>query len=106
MNSLLALRALLYVGELFAVSALILTLAWLGISQKAASARHLSWAGALGVTLALPMLTAIVPSTIRILLALPAELPPPRSLNYAALVAASPGPAERGFIDASTLVFV
>src|SRR5580698_10090319 len=107
MNSLLALRALLYVGELFAVSALILTLAWLGVSQKAASARHLSWAGALGATLALPVLMAVVPSTIRILLVLPAEIPPTPTLSDAALVAASPLPAAIGFsIHPSTLAFV
>jgi beta-lactamase regulating signal transducer with metallopeptidase domain len=107
MNSLFALRALLYAGELLAGSTLILMLAWLGASQKTASARHLSWAGALGMTLALPVLMAIVPPTIRILLTAPAKIAPTPTLNDMALIASASLPATSGFsIPPSTLVLV
>ena len=62
MNSFLALRQLLTVGDLFAASALIMALAWLAPYRKTASLRHLAWVAGFGALLLLPLLLAIVPS--------------------------------------------
>ncbi len=107
MSSLFALRALLFGGELFLASSLIMALAWLGSAQKSASARHLTWLGAFGALLALPVLAGIVPSAIRIFLAAPAmplTQTLPQTLNDAAMTAL-PAPAASGFsLDPSTIV--
>ena len=55
---------------------LIMALAWVFASQRRASARHLSWAGAFGAVLILPLLALIVPSPLRILLPAPPEAIP------------------------------
>ena len=46
MNAFFALRALLFAGELLVGSLLITVLAFFAASQKRASARHLTFAGA------------------------------------------------------------
>jgi len=63
MSSLFALRALLFAGECFLGSALILGTAWIAARGvcKTASQRHLIWLVAFGALLVLPILAAIVP---------------------------------------------
>lgn len=76
MTSFFAWRALLFAGELLAGSAVLMALAWVFGSARNASARHLAWAGAFGATLALPVLAALVPSSLTIVLpAAPAAVP-------------------------------
>ncbi|HEY5339231.1 MAG TPA: M56 family metallopeptidase [Rhizomicrobium sp.] len=72
MSSFLALRQLLTVGDLFAASALIMVLAWLGPFRKTASLRHLAWVVGFGALLALPLLLVVVPSQMSLALAAPA----------------------------------
>jgi beta-lactamase regulating signal transducer with metallopeptidase domain len=93
MTPLFALRTLLFAGELLAGSMLIMALAWLFASQRRASARHLAWAGAFGAVLILPLLAAVVPSPLRILLPAPPEAIPVQSLSDAASAATLPAPA-------------
>ena len=90
MSSFFVLRTLLFAGEMFAGSTLILLLAWLAAAQKAASIRHLIWTGAMGALLALPVLAALAPSGFRILLAAPQTIPATPDLNDAALTAPLP----------------
>ncbi len=66
MNSLFVLRTLLFAGELFAGSALVMMLAFLGSTQKSASVRHLVWLGAFGALLLLPLFAAILPSPLHL----------------------------------------
>ena len=68
MSSLFALRALLFAGECFLGSALILATAWLAARGvcKTASQRHLIWLVAFSALLVLPVLAAIVPPQILI----------------------------------------
>ena len=97
MTSLFALRTLLFAGELLAASMLILALVWLIASPRTASARHLAWAGAFGVLLALPALAALLPSMTQILLPAPPELPPMPMSNAAFVMAPVPNPPSSGF---------
>lgn len=96
MTPLFALRTLLFAGELLAGSIIIMALAWALALQKRASARHLAWAGAFGAVLILPLLAAIVPSPLRILLPAPPETIPVQSLSDAASAATLPTPADSG----------
>ena len=96
MTPLFALRTLLFAGELLAGSTIIMSSAWLLASQKRASARHLAWTGAFGAVLILPLLAAIVPSPLRILLPAPPEAIPVQSLSEAASAATLPLPADSG----------
>jgi beta-lactamase regulating signal transducer with metallopeptidase domain len=67
MNSLFALRALLFAGECFAGSAILLSLAWLASRVlKPASLRHVVWLTAFGTLLVLPVTALIVPPQIAI----------------------------------------
>ena len=103
MTELFALRALLFAGELLAGSAVILSLAWGLAAQRSASARHLTWAGAFGALLALPVLVAIFPSAFHLLLPAPPHLPLAQSLDVVEM-AALPAPQPRGFsLDASNI---
>src|SRR5665213_3526650 len=81
MSSLFAIRALLFAGECFAASLLLLSLAW-GASQflKAASMRHFAWLTAFGVLLVLPVVAVIVPAGIAIEHRI--ETPPPPVPTY------------------------
>jgi beta-lactamase regulating signal transducer with metallopeptidase domain len=94
MTPLFALRSLLFAGELLAGSMLIVALAWLFAWQKRASARHLAWAGAFGALLLLPLLAAIMPSPLRILLPAPSEAIPVQSLSAAASATTLPAPGD------------
>ncbi len=96
MTPFFALRTLLFAGELLAGSMLIMALAWIFASQKRASARHLAWAGGFGALLILPLLAAIVPSPLRILLPAPPEAIPVQSLSEAASAATLPAPPDSG----------
>lgn len=64
MSDLDAMRALLFAAELFAGSAVIVTLAWLTSYRQTASARHLVWTAAFAALLALPLLVAVMPSAV------------------------------------------
>lgn len=97
MTSLFALRALLFAGDLLAASLLILALVWVVASPRTASARHLTWAGAFGVLLALPALAALLPSMTQILLPAPPELPPLPVSNAVFVMAPVPNPPSSGF---------
>jgi beta-lactamase regulating signal transducer with metallopeptidase domain len=67
MNSLFALRALLFAGECFAASAVLLSLAWLASKfLKEASLRHVVWLTAFGTLLVLPVAALVVPPQITI----------------------------------------
>jgi beta-lactamase regulating signal transducer with metallopeptidase domain len=96
MTPLFALRTLLFAGELLAGSMLIMALAWIFASQRRASARHLAWAGAFGAVLILPLLAAIVPSPLRILLPAAPESIPVQSLSDAASAATLAVPVDSG----------
>jgi beta-lactamase regulating signal transducer with metallopeptidase domain len=99
MTSLFALRALLFAGELLAASLLVLALVWLAASPKSASARHLAWAGAFGVLLALPALALLLPSMTQILLPAPPQLLPLPISNETLVMAPVPNPPSRDFFD-------
>src|SRR4051794_36429186 len=67
MNSLFVLRALLFAGECFAGSAILLSLAWVASAfLKQSSLRHLIWLTAFGALLVLPVAALIVPPRIAI----------------------------------------
>ncbi|HWE07655.1 MAG TPA: M56 family metallopeptidase [Rhizomicrobium sp.] len=96
MTELIALRALLFAGELLAGSAVILSFAWGLAAQRSASARHLTWAGAFGALLALPVLMAIFPSAFHLLLPAPPRLPLVQTFDVVEM-AALPAPPPGGF---------
>ncbi|HTW33159.1 MAG TPA: M56 family metallopeptidase [Rhizomicrobium sp.] len=105
MTSLFALRALLFAGELLAASLLILALVWLVASPRTASARHLAWAGAFGVLLALPALAALLPSMTQILLPAAPALPPMPMSRETLVMAPVAAPLPSGFdFDSSDIV--
>jgi beta-lactamase regulating signal transducer with metallopeptidase domain len=65
MSSLFALRALLFAGECFAASALLMSLAWLASKFiRQASVRHFVWLTAFGTMLMLPVAALLVPPRI------------------------------------------
>jgi beta-lactamase regulating signal transducer with metallopeptidase domain len=99
MSALLSMQVLLFAGEAFAASSLIMMLAWLAAARRTASQRHLVWASAFGALIALPALAAIVPAQIRLSLAAPvmpvtqgfdtasvASLPEPSGFSIDAIV--------------------
>lgn len=90
MTSYFALRALLFAGELLAGSLVLMALAWTFAAQRRASARHLAWTGAFGAAFLLPLMAAILPSPLRILLPGPPETIPVQTLSEAASAAALP----------------
>jgi beta-lactamase regulating signal transducer with metallopeptidase domain len=89
MSSLFAIRALLFAGECFAASVLLLSLAWIA-SQflKAASARHFAWLTAFGVLLVLPVVAVVVPAGIAIERKIEVVKPVPTYVSYAMPTAA------------------
>jgi beta-lactamase regulating signal transducer with metallopeptidase domain len=99
MSALLSMQVLLFAGEAFVASSLIMMLAWLAAARRTASQRHLVWASAFGALIALPALAAIVPTQIRLSLAAPvmpvtqgfdpasvASLPEPSGFSIDAIV--------------------
>jgi beta-lactamase regulating signal transducer with metallopeptidase domain len=107
MNAFFALRALLFAGEVLLGSLPIMALALLGASQKRASARHLTYAGAFAALALLPVLAGIVPSPIRILLPAEPQQIPLDTLADAASAAALPVPVSAGVpLDPVTIALV
>jgi|HubBroStandDraft_6_1064221.scaffolds.fasta_scaffold133163_2 beta-lactamase regulating signal transducer with metallopeptidase domain len=96
MSSLIAMRELLFAGELLAGSALIVTAAWLAATHQAASVRHLTWLGAFGTALALPLLAVFVRSPFQFVLAAPPQQLS-QTLNDTAVATAPSIPAASGF---------
>lgn len=101
MNSLFALRALLFAGECFAASAVLLSLVWLAARfLKDASRRHMVWLTAFGTLLVMPIAAVIVPPHVTIQYAtaaaheIPAYIEP--VANAAAAPVAIPAPAVAG----------
>ena len=91
MNSLFALRALLFAGECFAASAVLLSLAWLAARLvKDASQRHLIWLTAFGTLLVLPIAALIVPPQVTIQRAVAAAHTVPSYVEPVAEAAAVP----------------
>ncbi|MGD0190412.1 MAG: M56 family metallopeptidase [Rhizomicrobium sp.] len=110
MNTVFALRALLFAGEAFAGAALILLAAWLLSTQKSAGARHLTWTAGLSAALVLPLLIAVTPTAFRILLAAPAPASSlPRLIavpDVAAAATAWPASAQTGLtLDGPIIAF-
>jgi beta-lactamase regulating signal transducer with metallopeptidase domain len=86
-------RILLFAGEAFAASTLVMALAWLASSRRTASLRHLVWVAAFGAMVLLPLLAGAVPG--RFVLSLPApETAAPVALSVAEL---TPPPAPETF---------
>lgn len=80
MSTLLALRGLLFAGEMLVGSALLMLLAQLiALRSGSAGARHLAWVGAFLASLTLPLFTLAVPAAIRIGLTAP---PPPVAVPH------------------------
>jgi len=93
MSSFIAMRALLFAGEMLGASALIMVLASLSMFRKTASGRHLVWFAAFGILLVLPALIAILPSLVQFVVPAPVVpiTPVPDTLS-AVLPPADPGP--------------
>jgi beta-lactamase regulating signal transducer with metallopeptidase domain len=102
MTSLFALRALLFAGELLVASLLVLAIVWLVASPKSASARHLAWAGAFGMLLALPVLAALLPSLTQILLPAPPQLAAIPISNETLMMAPVPNPPSHDYFNFDT----
>ena len=73
MSELFAQNALLFAGEAFVMSAVVLALAWEAshLVRDRASLRHLVWVGAFAVLLLLPLLAWLVPTQIHFTLPAP-----------------------------------
>lgn len=71
MTDVLAQRALLFAGEMFAASALVMAIAWLAAAGQTASRRHLVWSAAFGALLLLPLPAALVPGAFTLSVAAP-----------------------------------
>lgn len=124
MNAFLAMRALVFMGELFAGSALVLILAWLilawpAASGKRASARHLVWAAAFGAICILPAVAAVMPSAFHVIFPAPVRIPvvtevlPSAPIPDTAVPIAAPSPhavpaapAQREIFTASMMLYI
>lgn len=78
MSEILARNMLLFAGEMFVISAVVLALAWEGahLFRHRAALRHLVWLGAFAALIVLPVLAAVLPSHVHFMLAAP-SLPQP-----------------------------
>ncbi|MBI3676683.1 MAG: M56 family metallopeptidase [Proteobacteria bacterium] len=96
MTSFFAMRALLFVGECFAVSVLLPALALLASQLvKQASLRHLLWLAVFGALAVFPVVAIIVPSAIVLEHRnAPPQMVSPQPLETTALSEASPAPAK------------
>ncbi|HEY8698864.1 MAG TPA: hypothetical protein VIM02_14735, partial [Rhizomicrobium sp.] len=103
MSDLAILRSLLFAGELMLATSLVLGGAWIATSRNSASARHLTWLAAFAVLLILPLLAAIAPSFVQILLPAPPPQIPLTDMANGASVAAAPVDAGGYQIDAATV---
>lgn len=101
MSDLLSMQVLLWVGEAFAASSLIVALAWLAAARNTASQRHLVWFASFVALAALPVLALIVPAQITYMLAGPI-IPVTQGFDTTA-IASLPEPS--GFtVDTATVV--
>jgi len=102
MNTILAMRVVLFAGELLAASSLIVALAWLASFRDSASRRHLVWVGAFGTLVLLPVLAVLVPGSI--VLSLPAPTVVPVAVDMSAVTISAPAPQafHFGLEDAAT----
>jgi len=83
MSSLFAIRALLFAGECFSASVLLLSLAWIAsLFLKTASMRHFAWLTAFGVLLVLPVVAIVVPAGIAIERKIEKPAPVPVYVEY------------------------
>src|SRR6185437_1950607 len=80
MTDVLAQRTLLFAGEMFAASALVMAIAWLAAAGQTASRRHLVWSAAFGAMLLLPLPAALVPGAFT--LSVPAPQPAAASVSF------------------------
>lgn len=112
MSTLFAQNTLLFGGEAFAMSAIVLALAWEAshLFRDRASLRHLIWAGAFVALLLLPVLAWVVPAQIHVMLPAPPVAPVasvisvPQDVTIAPVVAAAPQPRVFHF-DVETIAF-
>lgn len=95
MSELMAERVLLFAGEAFAASALAMALAWLASFARRASLRHLIWAAAFAVLIALPVAAAVVPGAI--VFSVPAPAVQSMIPMDVSVASAAPPPAAEGF---------
>jgi len=103
MSDLAILRALLFAGELLLATSLVVGGAWIAASRSSASARHLAWLAAFSVLLILPLMAAVAPSFVQILLPPPPPQIPLTDLANDASVAAAPVDGGGLQIDAATV---
>jgi beta-lactamase regulating signal transducer with metallopeptidase domain len=101
MSDLLSMQVLLWVGESFAASSLIVALAWLAAARNTASQRHLVWFASFVALAALPVLALIVPAQITYMLAGPV-IPVTQGFDTTA-IASLPEPSGFTF-DTATVV--
>jgi len=97
MTDVLAQRALLFAGEMFAASALVMAIAWLAAAGRTASRRHLVWSAAFGALLLLPLPAALVPGAFT--LSVPAPQPAAASVSFVAEPRAEAAPSASTAID-------
>lgn len=103
MSGILGLQVLLFAGEAFAASALIMAIAWLGAAGRTASQRHLVWAAGFGALLLLPLLAAFAPSLVHFSVATQTTTAAPAAMPVvgeptATLIAAPAGPGSPDLI--------
>lgn len=91
MSELLSRNVLLFAGEMFILSAIILALAWEGaqLFRHRAALRHLVWLGAFAALIAVPLLTIVLPSQIHFMLAAPSLSQPLIQADDIALAASA-----------------
>lgn len=108
MSEIAILNLLLFAGELFAASSLVVAVAYAATRRGPAARRHLIWSAALASLLLLPLLAAAIPG--RAIATLPAPEPAmaediPADVALAALPAVpAPAATESFHIDAATAI--
>jgi beta-lactamase regulating signal transducer with metallopeptidase domain len=102
MSSLFAMRALLFAGEMFFASTLVVALARAATVGRPASVRHLVWLVAFSTLLFLPLLAAFAPTFVQFALSAPAA-PAVDQLDVAVTTATTPEPTAFS-LDAATIV--
>ncbi|MBS0472236.1 MAG: hypothetical protein JSR60_14285 [Proteobacteria bacterium] len=108
MSEIAILNMLLFSGELFAASSLVVAVAYAATRRGPAARRHLIWCAALASLLLLPLLAAAIPGRAIATLPAPAVAADvPANLALAALPAVQAPPATESFhIDAATVIVV
>lgn len=104
MSDLLSMQVLLWMGEAFAASSLIVALAWLAAARKTASQRHLVWLAGFVALAALPVLAIVVPSQFTYRLPGPV-IPVTQGFDPAIVAATAPAPEPAHFtLDMTTVI--